>query len=123
LSDAESALAARIRAELSDLQRTVERVEALDKKAVEQDDSDYYDGVALNLHGFYVGVEHVLQMIVRELDGAEPQGAEWHREILSQCAAEVTGVRPPVIGRPTREALDEYRAFSSTWSATYTPSA
>jgi len=111
VSAADAAIAARIRAELADLQRVVKRVEGLTRKAVERDDADYYDGVALNLHAFYVGVERVLQMIVREIDGAEPQGGEWHREILSQCAAAVTDTRPAVLHMPTRDALDEFRAF------------
>jgi hypothetical protein len=67
--------------------------------------------VALNLHGFYAGVERLLEMVTREIDGAVPQGADWHREILSQCSIGVPGARPAVIDTATRDALDEYRAF------------
>ena len=43
------ALAARLQSELADLEHIVERAQKLLMKAVEQDE-DYYDGVALNLH-------------------------------------------------------------------------
>jgi hypothetical protein len=111
VSAREAALAARVRAELSELARIVARVEHLASKASQRQDADYYDGVALNLHGFYVGVERMLRMVAAELDGAVPEGAQWHREILAQCSVELPGVRPAVLGTQTREALDEYRAF------------
>ncbi|MEW6754609.1 MAG: hypothetical protein AB1505_27045 [Candidatus Latescibacterota bacterium] len=105
------ALAARVRAETAELEALVARVERLREKAARRQDPDYYDGVALNLHGFYVGVERVLQMVVRDLDEAVPEGPDWRRELLAQCSVELTGVRPAVIARATRAALDEYRAF------------
>jgi hypothetical protein len=111
VSRREVALAARLRAELQDLERVVARVEQLSRKAAERDDPDYCDGVALNLHGFYAGVERLLEMVTREIDGAMPQGPDWHREILSQCSIDLPGARPAVIDTATRAALDEYRAF------------
>jgi hypothetical protein len=44
-------LAIRIRAELEEVGQLVERTQRLLAKA--QNDDDYYDGVALNLHSFY----------------------------------------------------------------------
>jgi hypothetical protein len=112
-------LAARVRAELAELEVLVARVERLRDKAAALQDPDFYDGVALNLHGFYVGVERILQMVVKELDEASPEGPEWHRELLAQCSVTLTGVRPPVIQRATRTALDEYRAFRHVVRSVY----
>lgn len=52
VNEDEAILAARIRAEVVELERVIERAERLMAKA-QQNDEDYLDGVALNLHGFY----------------------------------------------------------------------
>lgn len=104
------ALSARLRSELSDLAQIVERAQTLLKKAVEQDE-DYYDGVALNLHSFYTGTERILEEIAKTIDGSVPDGAGWHRDLLMQMSAELSTVRPAVISRGTRYCLDEYRGL------------
>lgn len=113
-------LAGTIRAELIDLERAVERAERLLAKARLQSDDDYLDGVALNLHGFYSGVEHIFDRIARTVDTSRPEGAHWHREILMQMCAEVTGIRPPVIRHNVRRCLDEYRGFRHIVRNVYT---
>ena len=45
------------------------------------------------------------------MEGSVPDNADWHRDLLLQMSAEMSGVRPAVIGRDTRHCLDEYRAF------------
>ena len=112
------ALATRLRAELVDLERVVQRTEHLFSKA--GNDEDYLDGVALNLHGFYAGVERIFEQIAREIDDSLPGGPEWHRELLMQMSAEVSSTRPPVIGRATRDCLDEYRGFRHVVRNVYT---
>lgn len=112
------ALATRLRAELVDLERVTRRVEHLWSKA--GTDDDYLDGVALNLHGFYAGVERIFEQIAREIDGALPDGPEWHRALLMQMSAEVSSTRPPVISRTTRNCLDEYRGFRHVVRNVYT---
>lgn len=67
--------------------------------------------MALNLHGFYTGVEQILADIARTMDGSLPIGSEWHRDLLLQMSAEIPDARPPVIARDTRRRLDEYRGF------------
>lgn len=111
MSAGEAALAARLRVELVELERVVRRAEYLLAKTRTQGDEDYLDGVALNLHGFYAGVERIFEEIAREIDGSLPAGPEWHRDLLLQMSAEVVGTRPPVIDRATRDCLDEYRGF------------
>ena len=105
------ALASRVRAEIVELEQIIERAERLHKKAQESVDADYLDGVALNLHGFYAGVERIFEEIARDLDDSVPSGPEWHRHLLMQMSVELSNVRPPVIHRRTRECLDEYRGF------------
>jgi ribonuclease HepT-like protein len=105
----ESALAARIRAEVSELERLVERTERLLAKSAR--DEDYLDGVALCLHGFYSGAERIFEAIAREIDGAVPRGPDWHRDLLIQVSADVAGSRPAAISRDSRACLDSYRGF------------
>jgi hypothetical protein len=59
MTDRNAAIAARLQAELADLKRVVDRTVYLLDKAQNQNDDDYLDGVALNLHAFYAGVERI----------------------------------------------------------------
>jgi hypothetical protein len=120
VSAGEVALAARLRVELVELERVVHRAEHLLAKAQTQGDEDYLDGVALNVHGFYAGIERIFEEIAREIDGSLPAGPEWHRDLLLQMSAEVAGTRPPVIDRATRDCLDEYRGFRHVVRNVYT---
>lgn len=115
-----NALAARLRENLADLARVVERTDRLMTKAANQHDDDYLDGVALNLHSFYAGVEQLLEVVARQLDGSTPQGPDWHRDLLLQMSGEISGRRPPVISRATRHCLDEYRSFRHIVRNVYT---
>ncbi len=114
----EVALAALIRAELTELEQVVDRAERLLSKA--QADDDYLDGVALNLHGFYAGAERILEGIARDVDGSVPAGPEWHRDLLSQMTSEVTGIRPAVISPTTWRCLEDYRGFRHVDRNVYT---
>lgn len=105
------ALAGRIDEELRELTRVAQRADELARKAKTTNDDGYWDGVALNLHGFYTGVERILESIAREVDGSVPAGPHSHRDLLLQMAAEIPGRRPAVVSRSCRERLEEYRAF------------
>lgn len=104
-------LAARIRAELVDIEQVVNRTQHLLTKAQQQQDDDYLDGVALNLHSFYAGAERLFEEIAREIDGSVPSSSDWHRALLIQMSAEIRDRRPAVIARDTRQCLDNYRGF------------
>ncbi|MFQ3619049.1 MAG: hypothetical protein SNJ57_19980 [Cyanobacteriota bacterium] len=104
-------LAIRIRAELEEISRVVERSQRLLAKAINSKDEDYYDGVALNLHSFYTATERILEDIAREIDGAVPKGPEWHRDLLLQMSMAFPGTRPTVLKRTSRACLDEYRGL------------
>lgn len=116
----DQALITRIRATLDDLDRVVNRAEILAQRALDTGDDGYWDGVALNLHGFYAGIERIFEDIARHVDGSVPEGPDWHRALLLQMSAPVEGVRPPVIRRETRYCLDEYRGFRHVVRNVYT---
>ncbi|MBX3011133.1 MAG: hypothetical protein KF832_06475 [Caldilineaceae bacterium] len=106
-----AALATRIRQILLDLDRVTARAESLFQQYQKTNDDGYLDGVALNLHGFYSGVERIFEDIARTVDRSMPTSAEWHRDLLLQMADEVSTIRPAVINLAARRCLDEYRGF------------
>lgn len=113
-------LAGRISEWLSDLAQLVDRAESLLEKAQRTGDDGYLDGLALNLHGFYAGVEHMFEDIARTLEKTLPEGAEWHRDLLLQMSSKVSSIRPAVITKETRHCLDEYRGFRHVVRNVYT---
>ncbi|HBY94675.1 MAG: hypothetical protein M5U01_01930 [Ardenticatenaceae bacterium] len=115
-----STLAGRIRQALADVERVVNRAEELLAKARRTGDDGYMDGVALNLHGFYAGVERIFEDIARGLGEGVPMGPDWHRELLLQMSAEIDEVRPAVTRRETRYCLEEYRGFRHVVRNVYT---
>lgn len=120
MSQSATVLAVRVRAEMVEIGQIVERSQRLLTKAIERDDEDYYDGIALNLHSFYTGIERILEDIARAVDGAVPTGRDWHRDLLLQMAVEIPNVRPPVIQRSSRNCLNEYRALRHVIRNVYT---
>ena len=111
MSEQQRKLAARIRTELPELERLVQR--ALEGwRCAQQSGNDLYlDSVALNLHGFYSGLEHLFELIATVVDGVLPQGANWHQVLLQQMSGELLSIRPAVISGETQTALDAYRGF------------
>jgi hypothetical protein len=114
------ALSGRIKQHLVDIQRVVDRVEKLMEKAKKTGDDGYLDGVALNLHGFYAGIEHIFEDIARTVDKALPSGPVWHQDLILQISADSGNFRPAVIGGETRYCLDEYRGFRHIVRNVYT---
>ncbi len=113
-------LAARLRASLGDVERVAARAEVLSRRAQQTGDDGFWDGVALNLHGFYAGIEQVFEDIARTMEGSIPLGAAWHQALLLQMSSEVPGVRPAVVSSATRQCLDEYRSFGHIVRNVYT---
>jgi hypothetical protein len=106
-------LASRIRGELVDLDRSVARVErAWGRVQRAGDDRDLFlDSVALNLHGFYAGLEKLFELTCRHVDGDVPAGPGWHEELIKQMAMDLEGTRPAVLSTESAQRLDEYRRF------------
>ncbi len=81
------------------------------QRAQSSADDYYVDSVALNLHGFYSGLERIFAMIATAVDMNLPEGNQWHYQLLQQMTQEIPGVRPAVISEETCALLDEYRGF------------
>ena len=113
-------LAGRIMAELNEISILVDRVEKGMQKAKAQSDDFYIDSVALNLHGFYSGVERIFEKIAALIDESVPDGANWHQELLNQMSTEIPGVRPAAISVELKEKLEEYRGFRHVVRNVYT---
>jgi hypothetical protein len=104
-------LAYRMREELVELERVLNRVNESWKAGMQSTDEHHLDSVALNLHGFYTGLERLFERIAITVDGAKPKGESWHKELLQQMAREVHDVRPAVISQQTCEELEDYLGF------------
>jgi len=113
-------LAVSIRNELLEVQRVRGRVEEGWRRAKSSSDDYYLDAVALNLHGFYGGLERVFERIASVVDGAKPSGEHWHQALLRQRAEEMPGVRPAVVSEATQGLLDPYRGFRHVARNVYT---
>lgn len=118
-----SELAERIRGEIPDLERVAQRALAAWAQAKRMpDESAYLDSVALNLHGFYSGLERLFELIARHVDGALPVGEMWHRDLLQQMTQDIASVRPAVLSQDSVLALDEFRRFRHLVRNMYTMS-
>ena len=115
-------LVERIRGELDDLESVIQRVvkswEKAQKVSSEQD--VYIDSVALNLHGFYSGIERLFELIARHVDCSFPNGSTWHRVLHHRMAEDLPDVRPAVISHDSAQSLDEFRRFRHLVRNVYT---
>ena len=101
----------RIHQELDEIPRVLTRMNEGWELFRHSNDDHYLDGVALNLHSFYLGVERILTQMAETIDGKLPRGENWHLLLLQQMMTEVSRVRPAVISTETGTKLDEYRRF------------
>jgi hypothetical protein len=115
------AVAGRIRRELDRVETVVERAQAIWVDATPDAGQDYrVDAVALNLHGFYAGVERIFKTIATRVDQSMPEGGNWHQELLEQMNTELPGVRPAVLSDAAHKKLDRYRGFRDVVRNVYT---
>jgi len=71
VSDPLRQLAAQVRVELKDVQRVLRRIKEGWRRAHHSTDDYYLDGVALNLHGFYGGLERLFERIAVVVDAVK----------------------------------------------------
>lgn len=118
-----SALAQRIRQEIQELEEIVSIIDRhWGRVSTPAEDQDaFLNSVALSLHGFYTGLERVMELIAVEMDGGTLGGPSWHTELLRQMALEVPSVRPAVLSLRTSQHLDDYRKFRHRIRNIYTP--
>jgi hypothetical protein len=106
-------LAGRIRQDLAEIERIVQRAEraVLAARQIDQNQDLFLDSAALNMHDCYSGLERILEQIASSVDQSVPATHDWHRELLRQMTVELKGLRPRVLSIDTVSALDEYRRF------------
>ncbi len=110
------AAVARLRGEIRDdreqLTRCLRDAQlAVVRRASTPDDPAVLALAAVALHGWYTGLETLLERIARQLDGEVPEGPRWHRALLGQLAVDVPGVRPAVMQRELLGPLAELLGF------------
>lgn len=114
-------LVERIHGEVPDLERAVQRaLQAWVHVQRAPEEQAYLDSVALNLHGFYSGLERLFELIARHVDRSLPASEAWHRDLLQQMAYDLVDVRPAVIDQDSALALDEFRRFRHLVRNVYT---
>jgi len=116
-------LAERIQGQVPDLERLVQRVlHAWEGGQRSPDQQDVYlDSVALNLHGFYSGVERLFELIARHVDRDLDlaTGETWHQDLLQRMTKDIQE-RPALIGGESASMLDELRRFRHLVRNVYT---
>jgi len=113
----------RIRGEVTDLEQVIERAEQswlLSQQVSLVQQHIYVDSVALNLHGFYSGVERLFELIARQVDHTLPEHSAWHRDLLQQMAQDLPTVRPAVVSQENAAIIDEFRRFRHLVRNVYT---
>lgn len=105
------AVAGRIRQELTALEEVAARAGGAWVEATRSPGGYNVDAAALNLHGFYAGLERVFLIVAERIDQSVPSGASWHQELLLQMAVELPDTRPAVISAELVDELDRYRGF------------
>lgn len=120
MSESLKHLGTRIRNELPEIEHTLKRATEGVKRAKKTGDDYYLDGVALNLHSFYSGIERIFELIAANVDDKVPEGKNWHQILLNQMAEEMNEVRPAVISDSVRLGFDEYRGFRHIVRNVYT---
>jgi len=84
---------------------------------------DIYLGyVALNLQGFYSGIERLFELIASNVDKSLPSGSKWQRDLLVQMSNEYENLRPPVISNEVADNLKEFQKFRHVVRNIYTTS-
>ncbi len=97
----------RIADERGKIERTVEEIKVRLKKmeaASAEDLEDLKDLVAMRLPVFYMGLKNIFKRVAEEIDMDEPQGKNWHTDLLQQMSTSRAS-RPSVISEKTAAAL------------------
>lgn len=71
----------------------------------------FFDSACLHIHGFFTGVERLLELIARRLDRTVPTGEVWHQELLYRMRTPVPDRRPAVLTDESALILDKLRRF------------
>ena len=112
----------RIRLEIPLLDQVVQKaIDAWNDGAKLPENQEIYIGyVALNLHGFYSGLEKIFILTARLVDGDVPKGKDWHSKLVAQISEDYKDIRPAIIGTKSAELLDEFKRFRHVVRNVYT---
>ena len=113
-------LAERLRDNLSEIDTVLQRIVEGWRRFLSSSDDYYLDGVALNLHGLYSGLERIFELVAEVIDDNKPGGENWHLALLKQMSMEIPKVRPAVISETSFHELNEYRGFRHVVRNVYT---
>ncbi|QNI90847.1 hypothetical protein SynBOUM118_00476 [Synechococcus sp. BOUM118] len=95
--------------ECSRLQKLVAGLSELGQRLDQS--ADAVDAAGLRLHSFYTGVERMLLLINRVMNGWTPsQGEGWQRLMLERMAM-ATDTRPAVLNESTQQEMQEFLRF------------
>ena len=91
-------IAADIQIELKRLQRLADDIAFVRGEIVRDPGHSrlFDENLAHNLHNFYTGRERIFQTIATELNGAPPEGFDWHHRLLERMGMD-RGDRPAVL--------------------------
>lgn len=67
--------------------------------------------LAVNLHGWYTGLETLLERVASLYDREVPSGSTWHADLLAQMGTTVPGWRPALVPEAVLGDLHELRRF------------
>ncbi len=91
---------------VEEIKTRLERIEA----APAEDREDLKELIAIRLPVFYTGLENIFKRIAQEVDMDEPQGKNWHIDLLQQMSTS-RPLRPSVISEKTAAALTRILKF------------
>lgn len=100
-----------VRTERRSLDRKAARLARYQQELVAAPTDPVAAMVAMDLHGYYTAAEALFERVSRGLDDSAPGGADWHRELVDQMAADLEPVRPAVIDEELRIWLHDLRRF------------
>ena len=75
--------------------------------------------LAYLIHNFYCALEDVFQEIARTFENRIEDPSKYHRELLNRMQLDMPGIRPRLLSRESRLALDELRGFRHIFRHAY----
>jgi DNA-directed RNA polymerase len=110
--------------ELADLKICLTEIDKNTCQLQNTADADYQKvlakAIALDIHGFYSGVERIFENIAKQIDRNPPAKSEqWHKNLLQQMTVAIPNVRDVVISPQNLAHLDELRRFRHVMRSHY----
>jgi hypothetical protein len=110
--------------ELADIKICLAEIDKNTHQLQNTADADYQTvlakAIALDIHGFYSGVERIFEKIAKQIDRNPPAKSEqWHKNLLQQMTVAIPNVRDVVISPPNLAHLDELRRFRHVMRSHY----